>query len=127
MAKRNATPTEVAPVPPTPLALLAPLKDDLDVNNPANLEMHELCLLFPQASDEDYDSLVGSMKTHGFMHDQAIILYYEPTSVVDPEQRSGVQDCRNSVPEYMLAVWAKGPDSQFLLVHCRRCRVATPS
>jgi len=88
MAKRNATPKEVAPVPATSPALLAPLKDDLDVNNAANLEMHELCLLFPQASDEDYDSLVGSMKTHGFMRDQAIILYYEPTSVVDPEQRS---------------------------------------
>ncbi len=57
------------------------------------LRLHKLCTLFPEADEHDYNSLVVSMKTHGFLESDPIVLIEaDPT---DPSSEMLVLDGRN--------------------------------
>lgn len=51
---------------------LSPVIDDIP--NWHELGLHDLCSIFPAMQDDDYDGLVASMKDHGFLKSDPIIL-----------------------------------------------------
>lgn len=58
------------------------IEDVYEVNNWESLETHELCLLFPEMIDDEYKSLIDSMKLHGFFKSDPIVL-------IDTDPESG--------------------------------------
>jgi len=54
----------------------------MKIDNWHNLELHPLCELFPEATDDDYDRLVASMKEYGYFD-------AEPITVIDKDPNGG--------------------------------------
>lgn len=64
-----------------------------DIEDWEKLPLHSLCTLFPEADELDYDNLVESMKTHGFLESDPIVLIEVDDS--DPDGGWAVLDGRN--------------------------------
>lgn len=64
-----------------------------DIKDWHKLPLHPLCVLFPEADEADYSNLVESMKTHGFLESDPIILIEEDED--DPDSGWAVLDGRN--------------------------------
>lgn len=54
------------------MGYISPIVEDLD--NWRTLPLHELCEIFPPMQEEDYNSLVESMNSQGFLSNDPIIL-----------------------------------------------------
>lgn len=54
-----------------------------------NLPAHELCTIFPEASDEDYKNLMASMQKNGFLDSDPVVLITEDskTKILDGRNR----------------------------------------
>jgi len=64
-----------------------------DINNWHDLELNELCTVFPAMNEEDYNSLVSSMNEQGFLPtDPVILIDVTPDA---PEQTWEILDGRN--------------------------------
>lgn len=48
------------------------LVDCEDIDNFQNLKLHDYCSMFPEASDEDYENLVTSLKERGFLSSEFV-------------------------------------------------------
>ncbi len=64
-----------------------------DIKDWHKLPLHSLCTLFPEADETDYDNLVESMRTHGFLESDPIVLIEEDEN--DPDSGWAVLDGRN--------------------------------
>jgi len=49
---------------------------EVSITNWENLELHDLCSMFPEMGEEDFDSLLDSMKNNGFLSTDPIVLIW---------------------------------------------------
>lgn len=50
---------------------------EVQINQWENLELHDLCSMFPEMGEDDFDSLLDSMKNNGFLSTDPIVLIWK--------------------------------------------------
>jgi len=84
---------------------------EVSINNWENMELHPLCSLFPEMGEKDFDSLLESMKSNGFLSTDPIVVVFDDEEdewlVLDGQNRKIAARQTNVTPTF---VQFKGED-----------------